>query len=402
MAKEKFSRNKPHVNIGTIGHVDHGKTTTTAAISAVLALKYGGEMRDYDQIDNAPEERERGITIATSHIEYETAKRHYAHVDCPGHADYVKNMITGAAQMDGAILVIASTDGPMAQTREHILLSKQVGVPYIVVFLNKEDQLDPSDKDEMLELVEMEIRELLSTYDFPGDDTPIIAGSAFKALEEAKAGTVGPWGEKIVALMDAVDEYIPTPERDTEKPFLMPVEDVFSISGRGTVVTGRIELGTIKVGEEIEIVGFGDTRKTTVTGVEMFRKEMDQGQAGDNCGVLLRGVKKEEVERGQVLCKPGTIKPHTEFKCEVYILSKEEGGRHTPFFSGYRPQFYVRTTDVTGSCVLNEGTEMVMPGDNVEMTVTLVAPIALEKGTKFAIREGGRTVGAGVISEIIK
>ena len=402
MAKEKFSRNKPHVNIGTIGHVDHGKTTTTAAISAVLALKYGGEMRDYDQIDNAPEERERGITIATSHIEYETAKRHYAHVDCPGHADYVKNMITGAAQMDGAILVIASTDGPMAQTREHILLSKQVGVPYIVVFLNKEDQLDPSDKDEMIELVEMEIRELLSTYDFPGDDTPIIAGSAFKALEEAKAGTVGPWGEKIVALMDAVDSYIPTPERDTEKPFLMPVEDVFSISGRGTVVTGRIELGTIKVGEEIEIVGFGDTRKTTVTGVEMFRKEMDQGQAGDNCGVLLRGVKKEEVERGQVLCKPGTIKPHTEFKCEVYILSKEEGGRHTPFFSGYRPQFYVRTTDVTGSCVLNEVTEMVMPGDNVEMTVTLVAPIALEKGTKFAIREGGRTVGAGVISEIIK
>ena len=402
MAKEKFSRYKAQVNIGTIGHVDHGKTTSTAAISAVLAVKYGGEMRDYDQIDNAPEERERGITIATSHIEYETAKRHYAHVDCPGHADYVKNMITGAAQMDGAILVIASTDGPMAQTREHILLSKQVGVPYIVVFLNKEDQLDPSDKDEMIELVEMEIRELLSTYDFPGDDTPIIAGSAFKALEEAKAGTVGPWGEKIVALMDAVDEYIPTPERDTEKPFLMPVEDVFSISGRGTVVTGRIELGTIKVGEEIEIVGFGDTRKTTVTGVEMFRKEMDQGQAGDNCGVLLRGVKKEEVERGQVLCKPGTIKPHTEFKCEVYILSKEEGGRHTPFFSGYRPQFYVRTTDVTGSCVLNEGTEMVMPGDNVEMTVTLVAPIALEKGTKFAIREGGRTVGAGVISEIIK
>jgi elongation factor Tu len=402
MAKEKFSRNKPHVNIGTIGHVDHGKTTTTAAISAVLALKYGGEMRDYDQIDNAPEERERGITIATSHIEYETAKRHYAHVDCPGHADYVKNMITGAAQMDGAILVIASTDGPMAQTREHILLSKQVGVPYIVVFLNKEDQLDPSDKDEMLELVEMEIRELLSTYDFPGDDTPIVAGSAFRALEEAKAGQVGPWAEKIVALMDAVDSYIPTPERDTDKPFLMPVEDVFSISGRGTVVTGRIELGTIKVGEEIEIVGFGDTRKTTVTGVEMFRKEMDQGQAGDNCGILLRGVKKEEVERGQVLCKPGTIKPHTEFKCEVYILSKEEGGRHTPFFSGYRPQFYVRTTDVTGSCVLNEGTEMVMPGDNVEMTVTLVAPIALEKGTKFAIREGGRTVGAGVISEIIK
>ena len=402
MAKEKFSRNKPHVNIGTIGHVDHGKTTTTAAISAVLTLKYGGEMKDYDQIDNAPEERERGITIATSHIEYETDKRHYAHVDCPGHADYVKNMITGAAQMDGAILVIASTDGPMAQTREHILLSKQVGVPYIVVFLNKEDQLDPSDKEEMLELVEMEIRELLSTYDFPGDDTPIVAGSAFQALEEAKKGSVGPWGEKIVALMNAVDEYIPTPERDTDKPFLMPVEDVFSISGRGTVVTGRIELGTIKVGEEIEIVGFGDTRKTTVTGVEMFRKEMDQGQAGDNCGILLRGIKREEVERGQVLCKPGTIKPHTSFKCEVYILSKEEGGRHTPFFSGYRPQFYVRTTDVTGSCTLMEGTEMVMPGDNVEMTVELVAPIALEKGTKFAIREGGRTVGAGVVSEIIK
>ena len=401
MAKEKFSRNKPHVNIGTIGHVDHGKTTTTAAISAVLALKYGGEMKDYDQIDNAPEERERGITIATSHIEYETDKRHYAHVDCPGHADYVKNMITGAAQMDGAILVIASTDGPMAQTREHILLSKQVGVPYIVVFLNKEDQLDPSDKDEMLELVEMEIRELLSTYDFPGDDTPILAGSAYQALEEAKKGSVGEWGEKIVALMAAVDEYIPTPERDTEKAFLMPVEDVFSISGRGTVVTGRIELGTIKVGEEIEIVGFGDTRKTTVTGVEMFRKEMDQGQAGDNCGILLRGIKKEDVERGQVLVKPGTITPHTKFRCEVYILSKEEGGRHTPFFSGYRPQFYVRTTDVTGSCTLPEGTEMVMPGDNVEMTVELVAPIALDKGTKFAIREGGRTVGAGVVAEII-
>ncbi|MCT7910146.1 elongation factor Tu [Arcobacter lacus] len=402
MAKEKFSRNKPHVNIGTIGHVDHGKTTLTAAISAVLAVKYGGEMKDYDQIDNAPEERERGITIATSHIEYETAKRHYAHVDCPGHADYVKNMITGAAQMDGAILVIASTDGPMAQTREHILLSKQVGVPYIVVFMNKEDQLDPQDKEEMLELVEMEIRELLSTYDFPGDDTPIIAGSAFQALEEAKAGSVGPWAEKIVALMDAVDEYIPTPERDIDQAFLMPVEDVFSISGRGTVVTGRIEKGTIKVGEEIEIVGFGDTKKTTVTGVEMFRKEMDQGQAGDNCGILLRGIKKEEVERGQVLVKPGTITPHTKFRCEVYILSKEEGGRHTPFFSGYRPQFYVRTTDVTGSCTLPEGTEMVMPGDNVEMTVELVAPIALDKGTKFAIREGGRTVGAGVIAEIIE
>ena len=401
MAKEKFSRNKPHVNIGTIGHVDHGKTTLTAAISAVLAVKYGGEMKDYDQIDNAPEERERGITIATSHIEYETSKRHYAHVDCPGHADYVKNMITGAAQMDGAIIVIAATDGPMAQTREHILLSKQVGVPYIVVFLNKEDQLDEEDREEMLELVEMEVRELLSTYDFPGDDTPIVAGSAFQALEEAKAGTVGVWGEKVVALMDAVDEYIPTPERDVDQDFLMPVEDVFSISGRGTVVTGRIEKGTIKIGETIEIVGFGDTQTTTVTGVEMFRKEMDQGQAGDNCGILLRGIKKEEVERGQVLCKPKTITPHTKFRCEVYILSKDEGGRHTPFFSGYRPQFYVRTTDVTGSCTLPEGTEMVMPGDNVEMTVELVAPIALDKGTKFAIREGGRTVGAGVVAEII-
>ncbi len=402
MAKEKFSRNKPHVNIGTIGHVDHGKTTLTAAISAVLAVKYGGEMKDYDQIDNAPEERERGITIATSHIEYETGKRHYAHVDCPGHADYVKNMITGAAQMDGAIIVIAATDGPMAQTREHILLSKQVGVPYIVVFLNKEDQLDEEDREEMLELVEMEVRELLSTYDFPGDDTPIVAGSAFQALEEAKAGTVGVWGEKVVALMDAVDEYIPTPERDVDQDFLMPVEDVFSISGRGTVVTGRIEKGTIKIGETIEIVGFGDTQTTTVTGVEMFRKEMDQGQAGDNCGILLRGIKKEQVERGQVLCKPKTITPHTKFRCEVYILSKDEGGRHTPFFSGYRPQFYVRTTDVTGSCTLPEGTEMVMPGDNVEMTVELVAPIALDKGTKFAIREGGRTVGAGVVAEIIE
>ena len=402
MAKEKFSRNKPHVNIGTIGHVDHGKTTLTAAISAVLSVRDGGTMMDYDQIDNAPEERERGITIATSHIEYETKARHYAHVDCPGHADYVKNMITGAAQMDGAIIVIAATDGPMAQTREHILLSKQVGVPYIVVFLNKEDQLDDEDKDEMLELVEMEVRELLSTYDFPGDDTPVVAGSAFRALEEAKAGAVGPWGEKIIALMDAVDSYIPTPQRDVDQDFLMPVEDVFSISGRGTVVTGRIEKGTIKVGETIEIVGFSDTKTTTVTGVEMFRKEMDQGQAGDNCGVLLRGIKKEDVERGQVLCKPKTITPHTKFRCEVYILSKEEGGRHTPFFSGYRPQFYVRTTDVTGSCTLPEGTEMVMPGDNVEMTVELVAPIALDKGTKFAIREGGRTVGAGVVAEIIE
>ena len=402
MAKEKFERNKPHVNIGTIGHVDHGKTTLTAAISAVLTSKMGGEMMDYDQIDNAPEERERGITIATSHIEYETETRHYAHVDCPGHADYVKNMITGAAQMDGAILVIASTDGPMAQTREHILLSKQVGVPYIIVFMNKEDQLDDEDKEEMLELVEMEIRELLSEYDFPGDDTPIIAGSAFQALEEAKAGNDGEWSAKIMELMDAVDSYIPTPKRDTEQDFLMPVEDVFSISGRGTVVTGRIEKGIIKVGEEIEIVGIKDTQKTTVTGVEMFRKEMDQGEAGDNCGILLRGVKKEDVERGQVLIKPGTITPHTEFRAETYILSKEEGGRHTPFFSGYRPQFYVRTTDVTGSCVLPEGVEMVMPGDNVEMNVTLVAPIALEKGTKFAIREGGRTVGAGVVAEVIK
>ena len=402
MAKEKFSRNKPHVNIGTIGHVDHGKTTLTAAISAVLSVRDGGTMMDYDQIDNAPEERERGITIATSHIEYETKARHYAHVDCPGHADYVKNMITGAAQMDGAIIVIASTDGPMAQTREHILLSKQVGVPYIVVFLNKEDQLDEEDREEMLELVEMEVRELLSTYDFPGDDTPIVAGSAFKALEEAKAGAIGVWGEKIIALMDAVDAYIPTPQRDVDQDFLMPVEDVFSISGRGTVVTGRIEKGTIKIGETIEIVGFSDTKTTTVTGVEMFRKEMDQGQAGDNCGVLLRGVKKEDVERGQILCKPKTITPHTKFRCEVYILSKEEGGRHTPFFSGYRPQFYVRTTDVTGSCTLPEGTEMVMPGDNVEMTVELVAPIALLKGTKFAIREGGRTVGAGVVAEIIE
>ncbi|MDD2698308.1 MAG: elongation factor Tu [Arcobacteraceae bacterium] len=402
MAKEKFNRNKPHVNIGTIGHVDHGKTTLTAAISAVLATKFGGEMKDYDQIDNAPEERERGITIATSHIEYETEARHYAHVDCPGHADYVKNMITGAAQMDGAILVIAATDGPMAQTREHILLSKQVGVPYLVVFLNKEDQLDDDDKDEMLELVDMEVRELLSMYDFPGDDTPIIPGSAFQALEEAKAGNYGPWSEKVMALMDAVDSYIPTPTRDIDQDFLMPVEDVFSISGRGTVVTGRIEKGTVKIGEVIEIVGLRDTIKTTVTGVEMFRKEMDQGQAGDNCGILLRGVKKEDVERGQVLIKPGTITPHTKFECEVYILSKEEGGRHTPFFTNYRPQFYVRTTDVTGAVTLAEGVEMVMPGDNTKLTVQLVSPIALEDGTKFAIREGGRTVGAGVVSKILE
>ncbi|MBD3840766.1 MAG: elongation factor Tu [Campylobacterales bacterium] len=402
MAKEKFTRNKPHVNIGTIGHVDHGKTTLTAAITMCLSLKTGGATMDYDQIDNAPEERERGITISTSHVEYETMNRHYAHVDCPGHADYVKNMITGAAQMDGAILVIAATDGPMAQTREHILLSKQVGVPYIVVFLNKEDQLDDEDKDEMLELVEMEVRELLSEYDFPGDDTPIVAGSAFQALQEAKNGTAGEWSEKIYKLMDAVDAYIPTPERDVDQAFLMPVEDVFSISGRGTVVTGRIEKGLVKVGDTVEIVGIRDTQTTTVTGVEMFRKEMEQGQAGDNCGILLRGIKKDEVQRGQVLVKPGSITPHTKFKCEVYILSKEEGGRHTPFFSGYRPQFYVRTTDVTGSVTLPDGVEMVMPGDNVEMTVELVAPIAMEKGTKFAIREGGRTVGAGVVSEIIE
>ena len=402
MAKEKFDRSKPHVNIGTIGHVDHGKTTLTAAITMCLGLKNGQATMDYDQIDNAPEERERGITIATSHVEYETETRHYAHVDCPGHADYVKNMITGAAQMDGAILVIASTDGPMAQTREHILLSRQVGVPYIVVFLNKEDQLDDEDKEEMLELVEMEVRELLSEYDFPGDDTPIVAGSAFQALEEAKAGTSGEWSEKIYTLMAEVDAYIPTPERDQDQDFLMPVEDVFSIAGRGTVVTGRIERGTIKLNEEIEIVGIKDTAKTTVTGIEMFRKEMDEGVAGDNAGILLRGVKKEDVERGQVLVKPGSITPHTKFRCETYILSKEEGGRHTPFFSGYRPQFYVRTTDVTGSVTLPEGTEMVMPGDNVEMTVELVSPIAMEKGTKFAIREGGRTVGAGVVAEIIE
>jgi elongation factor Tu len=402
MAKEKFERTKPHVNVGTIGHVDHGKTTLTAAISAVLTNKLGGEMMDYDQIDNAPEERERGITIATSHIEYETETRHYAHVDCPGHADYVKNMITGAAQMDGAILVIAATDGPMAQTREHILLSKQVGVPYIVVFMNKEDQLDDEDKEEMLELVEMEIRELLSSYDFPGDDTPIIAGSAFQALEAAKTQTENEWTEKIGKLMDAVDTYIPTPKRATEESFLMPVEDVFSIAGRGTVVTGAISKGTIKLGEEIEIVGLKDTQKTTVTGIEMFRKEMEFAEAGDNAGLLLRGIKKEDVERGQVLVLPGSITPHTKFTCEVYILSKDEGGRHTPFFSGYRPQFYLRTTDVTGTCALAEGVEMVMPGDNVEMTVELVSAVAMEKGTKFAIREGGRTVGAGVVASIIQ
>jgi elongation factor Tu len=399
MAKAKFERNKPHVNIGTIGHVDHGKTTLTAAISAVLATKGYAEFRDYDGIDNAPEERERGITIATSHIEYETDNRHYAHVDCPGHADYVKNMITGAAQMDGAILVVSAADGPMPQTREHILLSRQVGVPYIVVFMNKADMVDD---EELLELVEMEIRELLNEYDFPGDDTPIVAGSALEALEEAKTGTLGKWSEKVLELMNEVDNFIPTPERDTDKDFLMPVEDVFSIAGRGTVVTGRIEKGTIKVGETVEIVGIRDTQTTTVTGVEMFRKEMDQGQAGDNCGILLRGTKKDDVERGMVLCKPKSITPHTEFEGEVYILSKEEGGRHTPFFNNYRPQFYVRTTDVTGSITLPEGTEMVMPGDNLKIKVTLIAPIALEEGTRFAIREGGRTVGSGVVSKIIK
>ncbi|MCQ2666184.1 elongation factor Tu [Helicobacter pylori] len=399
MAKEKFNRTKPHVNIGTIGHVDHGKTTLSAAISAVLSLKGLAEMKDYDNIDNAPEEKERGITIATSHIEYETENRHYAHVDCPGHADYVKNMITGAAQMDGAILVVSAADGPMPQTREHILLSRQVGVPHIVVFLNKQDMVDDQ---ELLELVEMEVRELLSAYEFPGDDTPIIAGSALRALEEAKAGNVGEWGEKVLKLMAEVDAYIPTPERDTEKTFLMPVEDVFSIAGRGTVVTGRIERGVVKVGDEVEIVGIRPTQKTTVTGVEMFRKELEKGEAGDNVGVLLRGTKKEEVERGMVLCKPGSITPHKKFEGEIYVLSKEEGGRHTPFFTNYRPQFYVRTTDVTGSIALPEGVEMVMPGDNVKITVELISPVALELGTKFAIREGGRTVGAGVVSNIIE
>ncbi len=401
MAKAKFERNKPHVNIGTIGHVDHGKTTLTAAITMCLGLKNGQETMDYDQIDNAPEERERGITIATSHVEYETETRHYAHVDCPGHADYVKNMITGAAQMDGAILVIAATDGPMAQTREHILLSKQVGVPYIVIFLNKEDQLDDEDKEEMLELVEMEVRELLSEYDFPGDDTPVIAGSAFKALEEAKAGTEGPWTEKIFELMAAVDTYIPEPVRETDKDFLMAIEDVFTIQGRGTVVTGKVDKGTVCIGNDVEIVGLKDTQKTTVTGVEMFRKEMDCGEAGDNCGVLIRGIDKENVQRGMVLCKPGSITPHTVFEAEIYVLTKEEGGRHTPFFDNYRPQFYVRTTDVTGSVRLQEGTEMVMPGDNVKINVELIAPVALDDGTKFAIREGGRTVGAGVVSKIL-
>jgi elongation factor Tu len=396
MAKAKFERKKPHVNIGTIGHVDHGKTTLTAAITKVLAGKGQAEFKSFDQIDNAPEERERGITIATAHVEYETDKRHYAHVDCPGHADYVKNMITGAAQMDGAILVVSAADGPMPQTREHILLARQVGVPYIVVFLNKADMVDDP---ELLELVELEIRELLSSYDFPGDDIPIIKGSALKGLE----GDKGELGEQaIMALMDAVDSYIPEPERAIDKPFLMPVEDVFSISGRGTVATGRVERGVVKVGEEVEIVGIKPTAKTTVTGVEMFRKLLDEGRAGDNIGALLRGVKREEIERGQVLAKPGSITPHTKFKAEAYILTKEEGGRHTPFFNGYRPQFYFRTTDVTGIVDLPAGVEMVMPGDNVAMTINLITPIAMDEGLRFAIREGGRTVGAGVVSAIIE
>jgi elongation factor Tu len=396
MAKEKFERNKPHVNVGTIGHVDHGKTTLTAAITKVLAAQGKAQFMAYDQIDKAPEERERGITIATAHVEYSTDKRHYAHVDCPGHADYVKNMITGAAQMDGAILVVSAADGPMPQTREHILLARQVGVPYIVVYLNKVDMVD--DK-ELLELVELEVRELLSTYEFPGNEIPIIKGSALKALE----GDKGDLGEpSIMRLMDAVDSYIPTPKRATDKPFLMPVEDVFSISGRGTVATGRIERGIIKVGEEVEIVGLKPTAKTVVTGVEMFRKLLDEGQAGDNIGALLRGLKREEVERGQVLAKPGSITPHTDFKAEVYVLTKEEGGRHTPFFNGYRPQFYFRTTDVTGSVQLPQGIEMVMPGDNITVTVQLITPIAMEKELRFAIREGGRTVGAGVVAEVLK
>ncbi len=395
MAKAKFERNKPHVNVGTIGHVDHGKTTLTAAIATIAAKHHGGEAKDYAAIDSAPEEKARGITINTSHIEYDTAARHYAHVDCPGHADYVKNMITGAAQMDGAILVVSATDGPMPQTREHILLSRQVGVPYIMVFMNKCDMVDD---EELLELVEMEVRELLSSYDFPGDDTPIIKGSALEALN----GKDSPYGEKaILELLDTLDSYIPQPERAIDKPFLMPIEDVFSISGRGTVVTGRVEAGIVKVGEEIEIVGIRDTQKTTCTGVEMFRKLLDEGRAGENCGVLLRGTKREDVQRGQVLAKPGSIKPHTKFDAEVYVLSKEEGGRHTPFLNGYRPQFYFRTTDVTGAIQLKEGVEMVMPGDNVEMAVELIHPIAMDNGLRFAIREGGRTVGAGVVSNVI-
>ncbi|MDJ0873226.1 MAG: elongation factor Tu [Gammaproteobacteria bacterium] len=396
MSKEKFERNKPHVNVGTIGHVDHGKTTLTAAITKVMSSKHGGEYKAFDQIDNAPEEKARGITIATAHVEYESDNRHYAHVDCPGHADYVKNMITGAAQMDGAVLVVSAADGPMPQTREHILLARQVGVPYIVVYLNKADMVDD---EELLELVEMEVRELLSQYEFPGDDIPIVVGSALKALEGDASDLGSGSVEKLIA---AMDEYIPQPERDVDQPFLMPIEDVFSISGRGTVVTGRVERGRVKVGEEVEIVGIKDTTKTTCTGVEMFRKLLDEGQAGDNIGVLLRGTKRDEVERGQVLAKPGTITPHTKFEAEVYVLSKDEGGRHTPFFNGYRPQFYFRTTDVTGSVDLPEGVEMVMPGDNVKMTVSLIAPIAMEEGLRFAVREGGRTVGAGVVAKIIE
>ena len=396
MARAKFERTKPHVNVGTIGHVDHGKTTLTAAMTHILSKKYGGEAKNYDQIDAAPEEKARGITINTAHVEYQTEKRHYAHVDCPGHADYIKNMITGAAQMDGAILVVSAADGPMPQTREHILLARQVGVPYIIVFMNKADMVD--DK-ELLELVEVEIRELLSKYEFPGDQTPIVIGSALKAME----GDKGELGEgAIMKLADALDSYIPTPKRVIDKPFLMPVEDVFSISGRGTVVTGRVERGVIKVGEEIEIVGLRPTQKTVCTGVEMFRKLLDEGQAGDNVGILLRGTKREEVERGQVLAKPGTITPHTKFTAEVYVLSKEEGGRHTPFFNGYRPQFYFRTTDVTGSIELAKGTEMVMPGDNVSISVALIQPIAMEEGLRFAIREGGKTVGAGVVAKIVE
>jgi len=396
MSREKFVRDMEHLNVGTIGHVDHGKTTLTAALTKCLADKFGGETKDFGEIDNAPEERERGITIATSHVEYKSDKRHYAHVDCPGHADYVKNMITGAAQMDGAILVVSAADGPMPQTREHIVLARQVGVPHIVVYLNKADMVDDA---ELLELVEMEVRDLLSSYEFPGDDTPIVTGSALKALEGDTSDIGVP---SVIKLVETMDEYFPSPERDIDKPFLMPIEDVFSISGRGTVVTGRIERGIIKVGEEIEIVGIKDTTKTTCTGVEMFRKLLDEGQAGDNVGILLRGTKREEVERGQVLAKPGTITPHTKFEAEVYILSKEEGGRHTPFFKGYRPQFYFRTTDVTGAVELPAGVEMVMPGDNIKMVVELGAPIAMEEGLRFAIREGGRTVGAGVVAKIIE
>ncbi|MCE0556497.1 MULTISPECIES: elongation factor Tu [Motilimonas] len=394
MSKAKFERNKPHVNVGTIGHVDHGKTTLTAAISSVLTKAYGGETKDFASIDNAPEERERGITINTSHIEYDTPTRHYAHVDCPGHADYVKNMITGAAQMDGAILVVAATDGPMPQTREHILLSRQVGVPYIIVFMNKCDMVDD---EELLELVEMEVRELLSEYDFPGDDLPLIQGSALKALEGDEA-----WEAKVLELAEALDTYIPEPEREIDKPFIMPIEDVFSIQGRGTVVTGRIEAGIVRVQDEVEIVGIKETTKTTCTGVEMFRKLLDEGRAGENCGILLRGTKREDVERGQVLAKPGSITPHTKFESEVYVLSKDEGGRHTPFFKGYRPQFYFRTTDITGAVELPEGVEMVMPGDNLKFVVELIAPVAMDEGLRFAIREGGRTVGAGVVSSIIE